>query len=93
MATLGDPSTIPFTYKPKGVSAVPFNLSPVSLVIAQAKLSDTISVIWTANYAYFVEFGTSKMQPRRFVGLAAQTWKQIVSQVCKEVEAKYNGVI
>ena len=60
----------------------------ISAVIAGASLGDTISAGYTANYALFVEYGTSRMAPRRFVGQAVLRWQQIVSQVAREVNAR-----
>lgn len=50
----------------------------VSLVIADAKLGDTIYGSFTMAYAGFVEYGTSKMQPRAMVRRAAAEWQTIV---------------
>lgn len=50
------------------------------LAIVGAVLGDTISAGWTANYAVHVEYGTSKMAPRQFVGKAVQKWGAIVDR-------------
>lgn len=43
------------------------NSASVSLVLAGAKLTDTIYHTNNAKYGVFVEFGTARMQPRAFV--------------------------
>lgn len=53
----------------------------ISVVINGAKLGDTIVAGYTANYALFVEYGTSKMAPRRYLGRAVAQWPQIVERV------------
>lgn len=53
----------------------------VVAVIANAQLGQTIYIGWTANYAGFVHDGTSKMGPRPFVALAAESWPSIVKEV------------
>lgn len=60
----------------------------ISAVIAGASLGDTITAGYTANYALFVEYGTSRMAPRRFVGRAVANWQGIVSRVVAEVNAR-----
>lgn len=50
------------------------------LAVAGAKLGDVIEAGWTAKYARFVEYGTSKMQARRFMGQAAAQWQAIVTR-------------
>lgn len=58
----------------------------IAAVIAGAKLGDTIYAGYTMNYAGFVEYGTSKMAPRRFVGRAVARWQQTVNQVSLEAK-------
>lgn len=49
-------------------------------IIAGANLGDTIAAGWTASYSIHVEYGTSKMAPRQFVGRAVQQWQAIVDR-------------
>ena len=60
----------------------------VVLTIAGAKLGQTIYVGYTASYAIYVEYGTSKMSPRPYVGLAAAQWSRTVSQVVDELKTR-----
>jgi HK97 gp10 family phage protein len=60
----------------------------ISAVIAGASLGDVVSAGYTANYALFVEYGTSRMAPRRFVGRAVANWQGIVNQVVREVNSR-----
>lgn len=68
-----------------------YNSSPVVLVIANAKLGQTIYVGWTANYVQALENGHSKQAPSGFVGLAALEWDATVKQVT-EILKQQNGV-
>lgn len=60
----------------------------ITLVLAGAKLEDTLTVVYTANYARFQEYGSRGRPGRRFVGLAAQQWQRVVSEACAEVKAR-----
>lgn len=48
------------------------------LTIAGMEIGDTARFGYGANYARFVELGTSKMTGRHFMGTAAAAWPQIV---------------
>lgn len=65
--------------------------SQVSLVIANASLNDVVYATYGANYAIFVEYGTSKMAPRAFVRQAAAQWPQIVDEVAREAQSRSVG--
>jgi hypothetical protein len=86
-ATLGEPG-FSVTYNPGDGSSHAYDAGTVSLVISSAHIEDTISAIYTANYAPYVEYGTSKMAARRFVGLAVQQWPRIVSEVAAEAQTR-----
>ena len=77
--------------KPAGVGRFSYDAGQVSLVIANSDIGDTITVMWTANYARHVEYGARGRPGRRFVGLAAQQWPQIVEQVAREAQARAGG--
>lgn len=61
------------------------------MAIAGAQLGQTIYAGWTAAYGPFVEFGTSKMAPRAFVGRAAAQWPATVRQVSQELRTRVAG--
>lgn len=62
-----------------------FDAGEVSLVIAGATISDTITLAYTANYARFVH------RRYQFVTLAAQRWPQIVAEVSAEAQRRTGG--
>lgn len=50
------------------------------LAVAGAELGDTIFAGWTANYARFMEYGTSKTPANFYMLSAAQQWQAIVAR-------------
>lgn len=76
---------------PGGDAKHSFDLGEVSLVIASADLSDTITAVYTANYARHQEYGARGREGRGFVRLAAQQWPRIVEEVVAEVKARTGG--
>jgi hypothetical protein len=84
-ATLGEPA-FPVTENPGG--SFSYDAGTVSLVIADAKITDTITAVYGANYAIFVNYGTSRTPARRFVDLAAQQWPRIVEEVAADARAR-----
>jgi HK97 gp10 family phage protein len=75
--------------KPSPGSYVPPDLT---MTIAGAKIGETIYVGYTASYAGYVEYGTSKMAPRAFVGQAAIQWPEIVKKVVDDLKGRVAGV-
>lgn len=65
-----------------------FDGSQISVVIANAKLGQTLYVGWTANYIAYLEYGTSRMLPRAFVRNAAGQWAAIVDSVVSEAKGE-----
>lgn len=65
-----------------------FSDGPVSLVIANAHLGQTIYGVFTASYARPVEYGANGRPGRGFVRLAAQQWPAIVQKVSREAQAR-----
>lgn len=57
-----------------------YDSGPINLIINNTPLGGTVYLGFTASYAGFQEFGTSKMEGRFFVTLAAQRWNQIVKE-------------
>jgi hypothetical protein len=60
----------------------------ISLTITSAKLTDTIYVCFTIGYAGFVEYGTSKMEPRAMVRRAAAQWPRLVESAVTRAKAR-----
>lgn len=63
-------------------------IGDITLTIVGAQLGQTIYVGYTAAYAAHVEYGTSRMAPRRFVGRAAAQWQSIVRSVAGELQSR-----
>lgn len=76
---------VPPAIRPQGAPVPGPN---ISAVIAGASLGDTITAGYTAVYAPFVEYGTSRMSPRRFVGRAVANWQGIVNRTVADVNAR-----
>lgn len=74
--------------KPSGDGTFSFDTNQITLVIANAKLSDTITMAYGARYASHVEYGARGRPGRRFVALASQQWPRIVSEVSAEAQAR-----
>lgn len=62
--------------------------SDLTLVIASARLGDTIYIGYTAAYAGFLEYGTSRMPPRGFVARATGQWQRIVRATVAQAKAR-----
>ncbi len=58
------------------------------LAVAGANLDDSIFAGWTANYARFVEYGSSRRPGRFFALKAAQQWQAIVAENAARVAAQ-----
>lgn len=73
-AALDTPATPAMTFRPPSGGSIAYDPSPVALVIAGAKLGQTIYATYGASYA-------PRMEARYgFVRLAAQQWARIVSR-------------
>jgi hypothetical protein len=90
LATLNSPAEA-IRFKPENVEAFAYADQQVALVIAAARIGDTIYAVYTANYARFQEYGTEGRAGRGFVRLAAQQWQQVVSEVAAEAQARAAG--
>lgn len=62
-----------------------YDLNQYAMAFSNAELGDTIYASFSARYAIFLEYGTTKIRPRSFVRTAAQQWPQIVNGVIREV--------
>jgi hypothetical protein len=87
-ASKSAPPPINPTSKGNAGASYAFNAGPISMVINDAKLGETIYICATASYAYFVEVGAGGRPPALFVAQAAQQWPQIVAQVQTELKGK-----
>lgn len=81
------PGVVPKSHPTQGAS-YGYNPGEVSLVINQAKIGQTIYIGYTAAYAAYVEYGTSKTRARGFVGKAALQWQHTVNQVVENLKAR-----
>lgn len=57
-----------------------YNPAPIHAVIDSAKIGETLYFGYTADYAAYQNYGTSKFQGRRFRDLAVQKWPTIVAK-------------
>nr|WP_303682838.1 hypothetical protein [Brevundimonas naejangsanensis] len=74
------------TFKPEGEQQHSYEATAVNLTIANAKITDPIVAAWTANYAVHQEYGARSREGRRFVGLAAQRWQEVVNAESAELQ-------
>lgn len=79
------------TFKPDSIDRFEYDAGPINLTILGAKITDPITVVYTANYARPREYGARGQAPDRFVALAAQQWPQVVAQVAAEAQARTEG--
>lgn len=63
------------------------NAGGVDLVVAGMNLGDSVTGVFTAEYARAVEYGTSKMVGRFYVLSAANQWQAIVSRNAAKARA------
>lgn len=73
-------------YKPKGDEKYSYDATAVNLKIVNAKVTDQIVAAWTANYAIHQEYGAQGREGRRFAGLAAQRWQEVVNAESAELQ-------
>ena len=55
----------------------------------QLKVGSVADFTWTARYARYVEYGTSKMGPRRFVGKGIDNWPRFVEEAVVQARGIY----
>lgn len=90
LATTG--TALPSTReKPEGIEVFPYDAGPVNLTINGADIKDPITVVYTANYARYREYGSRGQAGDRWVALAAQRWGQVVTEVCIEAQSRAGG--
>lgn len=81
------PPINPKAYPVEGKSYT-YSEGEIVLVINGAQLGQALFIGWTAAYSAYVNFGTSKMAPRQYVGLAAMQWPRIVEEVTAELKGR-----
>lgn len=79
------------TFKPDGVDHFSYDAAQINLVIVGADISQPISIVYTANYARPREYGSNGQLGDRWVGLAAQQWQRVVSEVAAEAQSRAGG--
>lgn len=67
------------------------DIGPIQLIIRGVPVGGTVYLGFTASYAPYIEYGTSKMRPRRMVAQTAQRWPQIVQESVREAKASVRG--
>ncbi|MBP8062389.1 MAG: hypothetical protein KAY29_00825 [Brevundimonas sp.] len=73
---------------PNPEGAFGYDAAPISLIIAGAKPSDAITLSYVAVYAAAANYGSRGRAGRQFVGLAAQQWQRVVSEVAAEAQQR-----
>lgn len=84
-AALNQPSTVVF--KPPTGGNVAYDPSPIALVIASAKVGDTIYATYSVEYARAME------ERYGFTRLAAQNWQTIVSRTAARVKRRVTAAL
>lgn len=79
--------SVPVTTPPPEPTTFTWDEGQVELAIAGADIDDPIEARYTAVYARVAEYGGPNRMGRRFVGLAAQRWVQIVESVVADLKA------
>lgn len=73
---------------PGGAGPFPYDEGQITLILAQAQITDAVEVVYTAEYARPREYGARGQPGDRWVALAAQQWPQIVADKARELEAR-----
>jgi hypothetical protein len=79
------PPIIPGSHSVKGETYA-FEGGTTALVINSATLEQTIYIGWVASYGPYLEYGTTHIQPRGFVRLAAEQWPAFVNETVQELK-------
>lgn len=86
-ATKGtSPPSNPLVRNPGG--AFSYDASDINLTILSTTPMEGMTILFTAEYAIYVEFGARGRVGRRFMGLAVQRWPQIVAAASNSLEAR-----
>lgn len=84
-AALNQPSNVVF--RPPAGGNIQYDPSPVAMVIASAKLGDTIYATYSVEYAREMEYRYG------FVRLSAQNWQEIVSRAAVRVKRRVTAAL
>lgn len=68
-----------------------YDASDINLTILSSTPQEGLSVVYTAEYAIYVEMGARGRSPRGFVRLAAQRWPEFVRRANNALENRVNG--
>jgi hypothetical protein len=82
--SIGAPSTAEGTHDKAGAAA----MAKLGVAMTEFKLGDTFYMMNNANYAQYVEFGTSKFSGRYFVSDAVAAFPAIVAAEAAELGMK-----
>lgn len=83
-STLGDPEKSGGAPDPSGQIAV----ARMNMTVVDLELGDVYTAYNGASYAWFVENGTEKMEPRAMVGRAVARFKDIANAAALRVRAR-----
>lgn len=87
--SIGEPSTDHQGSEDKAEDAKSSKaVAAVSLLIPQMKAGDHFYMVNNANYARFLEYGTSKIAPRYYVTDTVKQWQAICNKVAQELGLK-----
>lgn len=84
-------ATLPGQRLKPDVGSFSFDPGELSLKLLAAPMSETINIVYTANYARAANYGSRGRPGRQFVGLAAQQWPRIVTEACAYVKGRAGG--
>lgn len=81
----GDQTETPGALSSNLAGAGSASMTAISLILKTSKAGDIIYIMNNANYARFVNDGTSKMAGRRFVEKAVALGPDIVEKIAREI--------
>lgn len=84
------PPSIPLVSGP-GEGSFSYDASDINLTILSATPQEGMTILYTAEYAIYAEFGARGRPGRRFVGLAVQRWPEFVRRANNALENRRNG--
>lgn len=76
------------TDKPQEGVPYSWDAGQMTLTLASAEPSDTITAAWTASYARLAHYGGPNRLARRFRDLPVQQWPQILTEEAAKAKAR-----